>query len=91
MDEVERALIVKDFGQRLRELRYRRGLSQEAVALRAGLAVFTYARIERGKSANPTLQTSLRIIEVLNLRPEELALLGVGLASFACAASEHLP
>lgn len=66
-----------DLGHWLRELRHRRGLSQEQVALRAGIAVFTYARIERGRSPNPTMRTSLKIVRALRICPEDLALFGL--------------
>lgn len=90
MDNGDDRRVDNELGRLLREVRLRRGLSQEAVALRAGLAVFTYARIERGRSANPTLRTSLRILEVLDIRPEELAMLGLTVAGLVGSVADHL-
>ena len=64
------------FGRWLREVRGERGMSQEGVALAAGVAVDTYCRIERsisaGRWANPTLETTLRVILALNVDLAEL-------------------
>ncbi|WP_416211777.1 helix-turn-helix transcriptional regulator [Microbacterium xanthum] len=58
----------------VREVRLRKGLSQEDVANAAGISVYTYACVERGRGAtggvpNPTLDTVLRIMWVLDLTP----------------------
>lgn len=70
--------IVGRFGMRLRNLRARRGLSQEQVAHKAGLAVQTYSCLERGTTpaggyANPTLETILRVLQVLEVEPPSLS------------------
>lgn len=80
-----------DLGHWLRELRHRQGLSQEQVALKAGIAVFTYARIERGRSPNPTMRTSLNIVRALRIRPEDLALFGVIFVDMAQLVSDISP
>lgn len=80
-----------DLGHWLRELRHRQGLSQEQVALRAGIAVFTYARIERGRSPNPTMRTSLNIVRALRIQPEDFALFGLILADMAELVDDMLP
>lgn len=54
----------------LRINRERKGLSQLDAAIAAGIALNTYARLERGASGrlpNPTLLTMVRIFSVLDL------------------------
>lgn len=58
----------------LRQLRSARGISQEKVALDAGISVRTYSYLERGLSpagsdANPTLETILRVLTALEVDP----------------------
>ncbi|MEV7611116.1 helix-turn-helix transcriptional regulator [Microbacterium sp. NPDC089320] len=80
----EDAALAVAIGQWLRILRLRRGLSQERIALEAGLDVTTYARIERAVSgdrwANPRLHTAGRILRALEISPGELYqfLIGAG-------------
>lgn len=64
-------------GIRLRGLRVSRGLSQEQVAHDAGIAVQTYGCLERGTTpaggfANPTLETILRVLHVLEVEAASL-------------------
>lgn len=76
----------RQFGARLFDARAKRGLSQEHVAHAAGLATFTYRKLEHGESnpgtpANPRLRTIVSLAEVLELpladllppRPEGIA------------------
>lgn len=68
---------MKRLGERLRQIRERKGLSQEQVALDAGITVNTYGCIERGRmprgaAINPTLDTLFRILEALETTAEEL-------------------
>ena len=67
-----RALLA--IGSTLYAARAGRGWSQERVALEAGISVITYCTLERGFSrggepANPTLDTLLRVLVVLNIDP----------------------
>ncbi len=62
---------------RLRDLRRRQGLSQEAVAHRAGIALYTYQKFEKGESKpgtpmNPTYHTLLSLAWVFGLSVTEL-------------------
>lgn len=62
---------------RLRDLRRERGLSQEAVAHRAGIALYTYQKFEKGESKpgtpmNPTYHTLLALAWVFELPVAEL-------------------
>ncbi|WP_141930570.1 helix-turn-helix transcriptional regulator [Microbacterium sp. SLBN-146] len=65
------------FSRRLREVRQLRRLTQEEVAYRAGIAVYTYRRLERigpgvRQRANPTLDTLLRVAAALQVDPSVL-------------------
>ncbi len=59
------------FGQTLRELRRERGLSQEALALEAGLQRNYISLIERGVN-QPTITTVFKLASALAIRPSEV-------------------
>jgi len=64
-------------GVALSRARASRGLSQERVAHAAGLATFTYRKLEKGESnpgtpANPRLRTLVALSEVLEVPLVEL-------------------
>lgn len=66
-----------EFGLNLRRARNRAGLTQDAVAHRAGIKRFTYQSYEWGKSqssaaANPTLRNLLALCQVLEVPLDEL-------------------
>lgn len=66
-----------DLAQRLRVLRYERKVSQEYVALRAGISTFTYQKFEKGESnpgkpLNPRLSTIIALARVFGMEPWEL-------------------
>lgn len=70
--------VVRSLGLTFRQLRALQGLSQEEVALRAGVSVQSYGCLERGQSpsggaANPTLYTLLRIFQALGIEPPSLS------------------
>jgi transcriptional regulator with XRE-family HTH domain len=56
------------FGHAVRELRFYRGLSQEALGYAAGLHRNYVGAIERGE-LNPTIRTVLRLAVGLRIRP----------------------
>lgn len=58
-------------GENVRRLRKAKGLTQEGLAGRAGMAMRYVAGIERGEE-NPSLRYLIRIAEVLNVEPYEL-------------------
>jgi transcriptional regulator with XRE-family HTH domain len=62
---------MSQIGQRAREIRQRRGESQEAVSRRAGLALTTYSRIENGHN-EPSMGTLQAIARALEVAPGEL-------------------
>ena len=59
------------FGAQLRALRLRSGLSQEALAERAGLGTAAVAALERGSRRSPYPATLGALAEALGLSPEE--------------------
>jgi transcriptional regulator with XRE-family HTH domain len=63
--------VAKRFGKRVRELRKRRGLSQEGLAEKADLDRSFMSGVERGVE-NPTLYTIQAIAEGLRLTVGEL-------------------
>jgi predicted ATPase/DNA-binding XRE family transcriptional regulator len=68
------------FGDRLRRYRLAAGLSQEALAERAGLSVDAVQILERGRRTNPRPDSVRRLVEALGLTGAERA------AVFAAAA-----
>ena len=59
------------FGETLRRMRKERGLSQEALAERAGLAADYLGFIERGENV-PTLSVLLKLARALDVGAAEL-------------------
>lgn len=68
---VEQTQLQKAFGQVLRHLRTRAGLSQESLALEAGLDRTFISLLERGLR-QPTLTTLFTLAHTLNTRPSKL-------------------
>jgi len=68
---MERSFTIKDFGNRLRELRKQRGYSQEGFAHAVDLDRTYIGGIERGER-NPGLKVILKIADTLELQPTEL-------------------
>ena len=63
--------IKKSFGEQVRRLRKQKGLSQERLALSAGIERSYMGLIERGKG-NPTLEKVGAIAKALQVSPQEL-------------------
>jgi DNA-binding XRE family transcriptional regulator len=61
----------KAFGQRIRELRAREGLSQDGLAHTSGIHLTSIGRIERG-GREPRLTTILKLAQGLDIEPGEL-------------------
>jgi transcriptional regulator with XRE-family HTH domain len=59
------------FGQAVRAIRNRRGLSQESLALECGLDRTYISGIERG-TRNPSLTNILKLAAALEVHPAEL-------------------
>ena len=62
---------IKRFGRRVRELRERMGVSQEALATRAGIHRTYMGGVERGER-NISLKNIVRLAEALKVRPHDL-------------------
>ncbi|MCF4136898.1 helix-turn-helix domain-containing protein [Streptomyces sp. Tue 6430] len=62
-----------DFGQRVRALRVRAGLSQEALSHAAGVSVRALADMERGRTRGPQRRTVQALAEALELDGDEAA------------------
>jgi transcriptional regulator with XRE-family HTH domain len=59
-------------GRRLRELRDAAGLSQQALAVRAGLSVSVVSQIEQDKKEDVMLSTALALARALGVPVESL-------------------
>jgi len=59
------------FGQALRETRLKRGLSQEAAALKGGIDRSYFGAIERA-TKTPTVNMVFRVAEAVETKPSQL-------------------
>ena len=59
--------------KRIRELRNKKGLSQEKLARLANISYNTIVKIESGESKNPTFQTMAGIAKALGTSLDDLA------------------
>lgn len=71
MTKVRDTRLIVDFGNHLRAIRIKKGLSQEDLANDADIPINQVGRIERGE-VNPSLSTMSSIAKALNLRLHEL-------------------
>lgn len=62
--------VSKKIGQNLRKLRERKGISQEQLALNAGLNRAYIGYIERGER-NPSTDTLVKIAKALKISPKD--------------------
>lgn len=62
---------LKDFGKKLRRARKKRGLTQEALAAKAGLSLSQIARLELGE-VNSGIIVIASILKTLNASANEL-------------------
>jgi len=68
---VAKSAFIRDFGERVRELRLERGLSQEELAAKAGLHRTAISFIEIAKRSS-TLETVERLARALRVQPVDL-------------------
>ena len=59
--------------KKIRELRNKKGLSQEKLARLADVSYNTIVKIESGESKNPTFQTMTGIAKALDVSLDQLA------------------
>lgn len=71
MDQQAEKSILKQFGERIKELRKKRNLSQEKLADEAGIERSYMGTIERGER-NPTLLKVYRIAKALKTHSSKL-------------------
>ncbi len=64
--------VVEQFALRLKELRLRAGLSQEALAARTDLSQRTIARLESGRGSKPSRPTIRLLAQAFGITPEDL-------------------
>jgi transcriptional regulator with XRE-family HTH domain len=57
----------KQFGEKLKNIREKAGLTQADIAMKAGINVSYYARIERGE-INPSLAKIQSIMKALHIK-----------------------
>jgi transcriptional regulator with XRE-family HTH domain len=69
--DVAKDRFIQDFGERVRELRLERGLTQEKLADLAGMHFTAIGHIERA-SRSSTLETVLKLAKALQVQPREL-------------------
>lgn len=62
--------------QRLRMLREQAGMTQQALAVAAGLSVTAIAALEQGRKANPRVNTVRAIAKALGVGADDLFLEG---------------
>ncbi|GEM_PF-1027145 len=65
-------MTVVNFGGKLRELRLKRKLSQEKLAVKANLTPAIIQSLERGRRTRPRLDTILALAGALEIPPGEL-------------------
>ena len=69
--KINEGTVKRQFGAKLRQLRQDKGLSQEGVALEAGLDLTTINEIEMG-SRNPSLITVAKVAKALDKKLSDL-------------------
>lgn len=63
--EENNRFILRELGQRIKEIRIKRSLTQQELAQNAGVSFSTIARIENGTSVN--MENYMKILRILNL------------------------
>ena len=79
------------FGDLLQRYRLAAGISQEALAERAGVSMQTISAIERGVTRNPQRKTALELVTALRLPPEKHAHLTAALKSTPLHRGDNAP
>jgi transcriptional regulator with XRE-family HTH domain len=69
--EIEEKIFIKHFGNKLRNIRLQKNLSQEMLANDADIPINQIGRIERGEIAT-SLSTIFKIVNALNIPIKDL-------------------
>src|SRR5947209_951333 len=69
---VAKVTIMESFGQKLRELRRSKGISQRDLAEQVGVDFSYISKVENDRLPPPAGDTIVRICEVLEVSPDEL-------------------
>jgi len=59
-------------GQRIKDLRRAKGVSQGTACRRVGMSIDTWSRLERGEGQEPKLSTLMRVAEALEVELADL-------------------
>jgi len=66
-------IVIKNMiGKKTRDLRIKRGLSQDRLSKLADLSLNTIVKVESGSNPNPTIETLLKIATSLNVEVNDL-------------------
>jgi transcriptional regulator with XRE-family HTH domain len=63
----------KPIGRRIKECREAAGMTQQELAVRAGISLSNLAQIEQGQKADPRLSTLVAVADVLGVSLDVLA------------------
>jgi len=58
--------------KKLAKLRKEKGLTQESLARKANISYHTLIKLESGRIQNPTIETIIKIANVLNINIDDL-------------------
>ncbi len=58
--------------QNLAKIRKQKGLTQEALAQKAGISFHTLVKIESGRITNPRIETVMKLAKVLEVKVDDL-------------------
>jgi transcriptional regulator with XRE-family HTH domain len=71
MEQKQKSAVLKELGQRVRQARAEKGLTQAMVAAKLGMSVAYLSLIERG-GRNPPYTTVVEIARVMGYSPRQL-------------------
>jgi transcriptional regulator with XRE-family HTH domain len=59
-------------GKNIRNLRFKKGISQDRLSKLADLSLNTIVKVESGKNSNPTIDTLTRIARAFDVKVDDL-------------------
>jgi len=69
---MDNSQVDNSIGKKIKKLRQKNNLTQEKLAIKAGIPYTTLTKIESGVIKKPAVQTVLKIAEALNIKVEDL-------------------